>query len=97
MCLADPSTLVKVQDYIRETKRHMEQERNQRVVLENKLRVIVREKQELQRYQPHAIQAQAPWAYPFYENIDLYNIIISYTQSHTGFFLKKKKKVPHCG
>nr|KAG5711398.1 hypothetical protein BaRGS_025825 [Batillaria attramentaria] len=44
----DPSTLVQVQDYIRETKRHMEQERNQRAVLENKLRLITKEKQDMQ-------------------------------------------------
>ncbi|KAK7503606.1 hypothetical protein BaRGS_00005145 [Batillaria attramentaria] len=49
MNLSDPSTLVQVQDYIRETKRHMEQERNQRAVLENKLRLITKEKQDMQR------------------------------------------------
>ena len=66
MCLADPSTLVKVQDYIRETKHHMEHERNQRIVLENKLRLIVKEKQELHRYQPHSLNTQVPWVLLFY-------------------------------
>ncbi|XP_076469124.1 uncharacterized protein LOC143299673 isoform X3 [Babylonia areolata] len=49
MNLSDPSTLVQVQDYIRETKRHMEQERNQRTVLDNKLRLLAKEKQDLVR------------------------------------------------
>ncbi|XP_070192077.1 ankyrin repeat domain-containing protein 26-like isoform X3 [Littorina saxatilis] len=49
MNLSDPSTLVQVQDYIRETKRQVEQERNQRTVLDNKLRLMAKEKQELSR------------------------------------------------
>ncbi|KAL8595237.1 hypothetical protein ACOMHN_043389 [Nucella lapillus] len=49
MNLSDPSTLVQVQDYIRETKRHMEQERNRHTVLENKLQLLAREKHDLVR------------------------------------------------
>ena len=35
---------------MREAKRHVEQERNQRIVLENKLMLLASEKQEMQRY-----------------------------------------------
>ncbi|CAL1526232.1 unnamed protein product [Lymnaea stagnalis] len=47
--LSDPSSLIKVQEYVRETRRQLEQEKNQRVVLENKLKVATKEKTEIHK------------------------------------------------
>ncbi|XP_012941641.1 ankyrin repeat domain-containing protein 26 [Aplysia californica] len=45
----DPSSLLKVQEYVRDTRRQLEQERNQRAVLDNKLKLSSKEKAELSK------------------------------------------------
>ncbi|CAG5117918.1 unnamed protein product, partial [Candidula unifasciata] len=45
--ISDASSLLKVQEYVRETRSGLEHERNQRVVLENKLRLSNKEKDEI--------------------------------------------------
>ncbi|XP_059152667.1 ankyrin repeat domain-containing protein 36C-like isoform X2 [Physella acuta] len=47
--IGDPSSLLKVQEYVRDTRRQLEQEKNYRIVLENKLKVATKEKNELNK------------------------------------------------
>ncbi|XP_055882391.1 trichohyalin-like isoform X3 [Biomphalaria glabrata] len=47
--LEDPTALLRVQEYVRDARRLFEQEKNQRVVFENKLKVAANEKSEILR------------------------------------------------
>ncbi|KAK6177563.1 hypothetical protein SNE40_015640 [Patella caerulea] len=47
--ISDPTTILKIQDHVRQTQKSFEQERNQRLILDNKHRLLSKEKHDLQK------------------------------------------------
>ncbi|KAK3709867.1 hypothetical protein RRG08_050344 [Elysia crispata] len=57
--IGDPSSMLKVQEHVRDTRRQLEQERNQRQVLENKVKVTNKEKAELTKKLDNLVQQKS--------------------------------------
>ncbi|RUS71110.1 hypothetical protein EGW08_021126 [Elysia chlorotica] len=57
--IGDPSSMLKVQEHVRDMRRQLEQERNQRQVLENKVKVTSKEKAELTKKLDNLVQQKS--------------------------------------